>query len=131
MKKTKDLKNSHLKVRCEEHLRQAILSRSKELKVRPSEFVRFALEKAIEEIPNNELDVFLLHGNPNVNRPFIYERDGYILEILDENTAFMTYPNGDEDRVEEPFSKEVVFRSPRHALEAFHYQVEADLMFEN
>lgn len=44
----REIKNTHLKVRCESHLRQAILSRSKSLNIRPSEFVRFALEKAIE-----------------------------------------------------------------------------------
>jgi len=44
----KDPKNKHLRVRCQAHLRQAILSRSKALNIKPSEFVRFALEKAIE-----------------------------------------------------------------------------------
>lgn len=44
----KDLKNSQLVVRYEEQLKQAILIRSKALNVKPSEFVRFALEKAIE-----------------------------------------------------------------------------------
>lgn len=44
----KEIKSNHLKVRCESHLREAILRRSKDLNVLPSEFVRFALEKAIE-----------------------------------------------------------------------------------
>lgn len=44
----KDSKNKQLVVRYESHLRQAVLSRSKALNVKPSEFIRFALEKAIE-----------------------------------------------------------------------------------
>ena len=128
MKKTKDIKNKHLRVRCEEHLRQDILSLSKELKVRPSAFIRFALEKAIREVPHSEIDLFLLRGKPNVNSRFTCELDGYFLEVLNGDTAFITYPNGDKERLEEPFSKEVVFDTPGQALKAFHYEVEKDIL---
>ena len=130
MKKTKDLKNNHLKVRCQSHLRQAILTRSKALNVRPSEFIRFALEKAIEEIPCGELGLFLFHGKAN-NIPFTCERDGYVLVVLDENTAFITLPNGNREMLEDPFQKASFFHNPSQALRAFHYKVERDLLLKN
>lgn len=44
----KDKREIHLTVRCKDHLREAVKARSKALNVRQSDFIRFALEKAIE-----------------------------------------------------------------------------------